>query len=427
MQQIYKKFRRGAESAAKIYYQRVKAFSPNARKYLLSIFVLGAAMGIYRLLFNFYVLSLGYDEAILGNLITASNVTTLIIALPLGYLINIIGRKLSLLLGTAGIGISVLMMILFPSIPMFIAMNIFLGISQSLSGVAMGPFLMENSKGEERTYLFSFSSGLRMTATSIGEWVGGYMPTWFGGWLGVSSMSSLAYSSSLSLIVIGVAISLIPIFLIKNNHLPQNEKSIFAPFAYMRKNPGVLSRLILPMLITSIGAGLIMPFMNVFFRNVHNQSDSSIGLLFAWGSLAMGAGLMVAPILAERYGKIQVVVVSQALSIPFLAMLGFSPWFSLSAIAYYIRLALMNMSSPVYQTFVMEQVDPDSRAMVASLNSMAHHFGWAFSPSISGYIQVNYGFWPAFLITIILYAISIVMYYRWFWRNRVKAKALPST
>lgn len=427
MQQIYKKFRRGAESAAKIYYQRVKAFSPNARKYLLSIFVLGAAMGIYRLLFNFYVLSLGYDEAILGNLITASNVTTLIIALPLGYLINIIGRKLSLLLGTAGIGISVLMMILFPSIPMFIAMNIFLGISQSLSGVAMGPFLMENSKGEERTYLFSFSSGLRMTATSIGEWVGGYMPTWFGGWLGVSSMSSLAYSSSLSLIVIGVAISLVPIFLIKNNHLPQNEKSIFAPFAYMRKNPGVLSRLILPMLITSIGAGLIMPFMNVFFRNVHNQSDSSIGLLFAWGSLAMGAGLMVAPILAERYGKIQVVVVSQALSIPFLAMLGFSPWFSLSAIAYYIRLALMNMSSPVYQTFVMEQVDPDSRAMVASLNSMAHHFGWAFSPSISGYIQVNYGFWPAFLITIILYAISIVMYYRWFWRNRVKAKALPST
>ena len=427
MQQIYKKFRRGAESAAKIYYQRVKAFSPNARKYLLSIFVLGAAMGIYRLLFNFYVLSLGYDEAILGNLITASNVTTLIIALPLGYLINIIGRKLSLLLGTAGIGISVLMMILFPSIPMFIAMNIFLGISQSLSGVAMGPFLMENSKGEERTYLFSFSSGLRMTATSIGEWVGGYMPTWFGGWLGVSSMSSLAYSSSLSLIVIGVAISLVPIFLIKNNHLPQNEKSIFAPFAYMRKNPGVLSRLILPMLITSIGAGLIMPFMNVFFRNVHNQSDSSIGLLFAWGSLAMGAGLMVAPILAERYGKIQVVVVSQALSIPFLAMLGFSPWFSLSAIAYYIRLALMNMSSPVYQTFVMEQVDPDSRAMVASLNSMAHHFGWAFSPSISGYIQVNYGFWPAFLITIFLYAISIVMYYRWFWRNRVKAKALPST
>lgn len=176
------------------------------------------------------------------------------------------------------------------------------------------------------------------------------MPTWFGSLMGVSSMSAAAYSSSLSLIVVGIAISLIPIFLLQDNHLTQSEKSIFAPFAYMRKNPGVLSRLILPMLITSIGAGLIMPFMNVFFRNVHNQSDSSIGILFAWGSLAMGAGLMVAPILAERYGKIQVVVVSQALSIPFLAMLGFSPWFSLSAIAYYIRLALMNMSSPVYQT-----------------------------------------------------------------------------
>ena len=64
----------------------------------------------------------------------------------------------------------------------------------------------------------------------------------------------------------------------------------------MRKNPGKLSKLILPILFTSIGAGMIMPFMNVFFRNVHNLSDASIGVLFAWGSLAMGIGLLCASI-----------------------------------------------------------------------------------------------------------------------------------
>lgn len=408
----------GLISVIKTYYKRIKAFSPNARKYLVHIILFGAAMGVYRLLFNFYILSLGYDEAILGTLITTSSVTSLVSALPMGYLADLLGRKNSLIIGNSLVGISIAMMVLFPSIPMFIAMNIILGAAQSLSGVTMGPFLMENSGEEERTYLFSFSSGLRMTAASVGEWVGGYMPTWFGSWFGVSAMSSNAYAWSLGAIFIGVTISLIPNFMLSRKRLPTSERSVFAPLSFMMKNPGTLGKLILPMLVTSIGAGLIMPFMNVFFRNVHNQSDAAIGVMFAWGSLAMGLGLLIAPALAERYGKIQVVVVTQALSIPFLAMLGFSPWFSLSALAYYVRLTLMNMSSPVYQTFVLEQVDPESRAMIASLTSMAHHFGWAFSPTISGFFQVKYGFWPSFTSTIILYAISIVMYYIWFWRKR---------
>ena len=46
----------------------------------------------------------------------------------------------------------------------------------------------------------------------------------------------------------------------------------------------------------------------------------------------------------------------------------------------------MNMSSPVYQTFIMEHVEPSARATVASLTSMAWNFGWAFSPTISGLV-----------------------------------------
>lgn len=144
---------RGLISVIKTYYKRIKAFTPNARKYLVHIILFGAAMGVYRLLFNFYVLSLGYDEALLGSLITTSSITSLVSALPMGYLADILGRKNSLIIGNSLVGISIAMMVLFPSIPMFIVMNILLGASQSLSGVTMGPFLMENSGDEERTYL----------------------------------------------------------------------------------------------------------------------------------------------------------------------------------------------------------------------------------------------------------------------------------
>jgi MFS family permease len=123
---------------------------------------------------------------------------------------------------------------------------------------------------------------------------------------------------------------------------------------------------------------------------------------------------LLAPPLADRMGKIQLVVITQGLSIPFLVMLGFAPWFGAAAVAYYIRLALMNMSGPVYQTYVMEKVEPSARATVASLVSMANNFGWAFSPTISGWLQVKYGFAPAYLGTILMYALSVYLYWRYF-------------
>ena len=52
---------------------------------------------------------------------------------------------------------------------------------------------------------------------------------------------------------------------------------------------------------------------------------------------------------------------------------------------------------------------------IASLVSMANSVGWAFSPTISGWIQVKYGFGPAFVGTIILYVLSVYFYWRFFW------------
>jgi MFS family permease len=409
------------------YGAHVSAFKPNARWYLLNVIITGAVMGVFRLLFNFFVLSLGFDEAMLGNLITTSSFVALLAALPMGYLSDMIGRKGSLVLSSALLSISILAMAVWPSEPMFYAMNVVSGIAQSLAGVTMSPFLMENSDEHERTYLFSFGQGLQMTMASVGNWIGGYLPTWMGQARNVTATSSIAYGDSVLIIGIGAALAVLPLIFLKSPRMEHSQRAIFAPFQYAAKNPLLLTKLILPMLLTSLGAGLIMPFMNVFFRVVHHQPDPVIGALFAWGSLAMGIGLLLAPPLAERTGKIQLVVITQGLSIPFLILLGFSPILWVGAATYYIRLALMNMSSPVYQTFVMERVEPSSRATVASLTSMSWNFGWAFSPTISGWLQVRYGFGPPFIGTIILYTISVVMYWAFFWRRGENVIPAPAT
>src|SRR5574340_1192356 len=104
-----------ARTTLAVYADRVNAFSPNARLYLSSVIFLGAAIGVYRLLFNFYVLSLGYDQALLGTLVTTSSLTALIAAMPLGYLIDIIGQKRALIFGASAMAIAIIFMVLFPS------------------------------------------------------------------------------------------------------------------------------------------------------------------------------------------------------------------------------------------------------------------------------------------------------------------------
>lgn len=397
------------------YVARVRQFSPNARLYLASAILTGAALGVYRLLFNFYALSLGMNESDLGEFITISSMTALIVALPMGYLADFLGRKKSLILGAGVVAVAIAVMVLWPSKLVFILTNVVMGAAQGLSAVSMSPFLIENSGEEERTYLFSLSSGVQMTAAFIGSSIGGNLPTWIAVRQGVSPTSSSAYAGALGVIAAAALVAIIPLFAMRMPRLEKSQRSLFAPFSYAARHPALLGKLVLPMLITSIGAGLFMPFMNVFFRVVHHQPDPVIGNVLAWGALAMGVGLLIAPIISDRIGKIQLVVITQGLSIPFLVMLGYAPWFWMSALAHYVRLALMNMGGPVYQTFVMEQVEPSSRATVASLVSMAWNFGWAFSPSISGWLQVNYGFAPVFLGVIILYTISVFMYWKYFW------------
>jgi MFS family permease len=416
---------RAARRSAADYAGHIRAFQPNARYYLFNVAITGVAMGVFRLLFNFFVLSLGYDEKILGTLITVSSLTALLAALPMGYLANILGRKASLIISGALVSLSIFVMVIWPVPPVLYAMNVVSGLGQCLGAVSMAPFLVENSREYERTYLFSMGSGLQMAMASLGNWIGGYLPTWVAVSQDVAPTSSTAYAGALLLTGIGSSAALIPLMFLNTPRLEPLEQSVFAPFTYAYRHPVQLGKLILPMLITSIGAGLIMPFMNVFFREVYGQPDPVIGTLFAWGSLAMGVGLLIAPPLADRMGKIQLVVITQGLSIPFLILLGFSPWFWLSAAAYYIRLALMNMSGPVYQTFVMEQVEPSSRAMVASLVSMSWNFGWAFSPMISGWMQVNYGFGLPFLGTIVLYTISVYLYWSFFWRSSKQPHPAP--
>jgi MFS family permease len=393
-------------------------FQRNAWLYLLSAVISGISLGVFGFLFNFYVKSLGYDAELIGSLLTVNSLAALLGALPAGYVSDRLGRKTSLLLSTAVVSLSVLGIVAWNNVAWFYMLNVLRGLAQSLAGVTLGPFLMENSRAEERTYLFSFNAGIQTIAASVANWGGGALPTWAGQALRLTATSAGAYAASIVAIAIISLLTLLPLALLQQQQTARQRGEMpLSPFQYALRRPAMLAKLSAPQLVTSLGAGLLIPFLNLFFNEVHKRPVAEVGLLFSWGSLAMGIGLLLAPPLAERYGKMRTVVVTQALSIPFLILLGFAPWYWVSAVSYLVRATLMNMSGPVYSAFVMEQAEPEARATVASLVNMSWSFGWTFSPTLSGWLQVNYGFQPLFVGTITTYVVAIWMYWRFFLRK----------
>ena len=91
----------------------------------------------------------------------------------------------------------------------------------------------------------------------------------------------------------------------------------------------ILQKLVFTELAISLGAGLLMPFVNVFYKLRFALPDHVLGGLFAASSLAMGLAVMLVPLWVRRMGKVKTIVLTQVLSLPFLLLMGFSPVFTL--------------------------------------------------------------------------------------------------
>lgn len=407
-------------SSLKVYIEKLGLFTRNARLVLVYSGLTGLAFGVFRLLFNFYVLSLGgYDEQFLGLLTSLSSAGSLIVALPAVYLADRYSHK-KIMVTTGWISaLAFAGLVLLPHRGFLIAFNMILGLTMSIRQIVIAPFLMNNTSPDERQYVFSYQYGLNTMASFAGNLVGGLLPGLMGVWASVGPTDSLAYRLALGSMVLVSALAVGPLmFIIGGSSDPSRE--IEMPWTMLWRNGRIIGKLILPNWIIGLGAGMMMPFMNLYYRNVFGKSDSIIGYLMGTGLLAMAIAQFAAPPLADRLGKIRLVVLTQGLSVPFLLMLGLAAWsvprggsvglwFAIAWAAYLFRLAFMNMSGPVYQTFILEQVPEHLQALVASLNNVAFQFGWVLSPQLSGYFQANQGFVPVFISTSVLYVIGIAV------------------
>jgi MFS family permease len=394
------------------YLRQLGSFSRNARLYLLSTVITGLSFSIYMLIFNLYIDSSGYSRSFLGELQSMPNLIALVGAVPAGVLVDYIGRKRALLLANAGRTVASLGIVLSPG-PWWLRLSmITFGVSGSLWMVSGSPFMMENSQVEERNALFSASFGLQTLVGFFGTLVGGYLPTIFGRFLTVDVESAPAYAATMGVTVALSALALLPMFLIEEQ--PRQERmsarSLLLPWRNLSE-PRLAFRIFVPNIVISMGAAILIPYMNLFYKDTYQISDATLGILFSISSVITGTATLASPVLADRWGRIRALVFTQLTSIPFLLTIGFAPLFWVSGVAFWVRAALMNMGNPLYNAFAMEQFTDRERATISGLMGMSWNIGWTVGPYLSGWMQTHpaIGFRPIFVITCSFYAAAILL------------------
>ena len=409
-------------NVAKDYLSRMRKFQKAARLYLFYSFASGLAMGILRLLFNFYVLSLGYDRAFLGTLVALPPLVITFLAIPAGMLSHRFGLRFTLIAGASLMVLSILGASVSTAALALILISLSRGLSRTLLSVSNAPFMTENSRSHERTHLFSVQFATRLAAVFVGSSVAGALPTLIS-WLGpFGPEDAAAYRGALWVCAVVYAIAILP--LLRLPRLPKDEQQARPQpqISDMFRNPKQLFRLFLPQVIIGFGAGVLVPFLNVYFKERFGLSDITIGFLFAFQSAFMALATLAGPVIAQWFRRARAVALVQLLSIPFLILLGYTPWVTTSVIGFLARASLMNMGNPLYTAFAMDHVGTEQRPTASALMQMSWQGTRSFGSFASGQIQEGPGFSAIFPITITCYLLATGLIYFFFVRGKPRSE-----
>jgi MFS family permease len=396
------------------YVQALMRSTLNARAYLAFTFLLSLYVGISNVIFNLYILKLGYDEQSIGLLISVSLIATGIFAFPAAQCCDRMGSKTCLVASGLLTAVSLYLLYTVTSMEMLLVLSVLNGIFATIPTVIGVPFLMENSTPGDRLHLFSVNFGVFVIATMIGTTLGGYLPQFCSQFFAIPQISVEAYRYTLMISLAVAVLSVVPLIFIRDSKRSCRVKGDLRAFLRKLVESKTIRQLVLISSLIGLGAGLIVPFFNVYFNKSLQAGPGQIGIIFSVAQGSMVVGAAVVPYVAAKIGRVTTVTLTYLLSLPFLVMLAFTTNLYLAGGAYILRMLFMNMSSPVSNSFSMEIVGSDEMASVSSLTNTANCFAIAAGSFVAGLLMTCGIYTMPYIGACGFYILTAVLYFKFF-------------
>ena len=383
--------------------------------------------GIWTVMFNLYLLRLGFSTGFVGLFIMVDMLFHGLMAFPAGLLADKIGRRKAFFIATC-ISLIARGVLLFTRDPAaLLVLAAVSGIGEAFHGVAGPPFIMENSEPEERPLLFSLNAMFLMVSRGVGS----ALPLIWAVTLGVPDLDITAAQGVLVASLPLTLIALAPLGLMteKRADLVDSFLDLFALKNVV--NFDSIAKLTLCSLVVGIGFGLATRFFNVFFDLALDASDRQISTIFAVGAIAGAGAILMSGLLVRKWGRVRSIFATQAASVPFLLLMVLVPLaipgLPLVVVFFLLRDAVYSISMPIRNQLSMELTVARERGTTAGMTHMSFDLGGAFGAGLAGaLIGVSAGeaslgvpiseFVPAFVVAAVLTLAAALLYYIFFQR-----------
>ncbi len=175
----------------------------------------------------------------------------------------------------------------------------------------------------------------------------------------------------------------------------------------------------LPTLVIAIGAGLTIPFINLFFFHKFNVDSSGFALIGGFTSLIVASSSLLVPFVKNIFGFEKSIINTQLIAVFALICLATTAYFNqysyilyIAIFFYVMRAPLMNMAAPLTSELIMKFVGKKNQEMLSAIIAAIWSGSWYFSAKIfKNLMDQDYSYSEIFYITSFLYLLGIIFYY----------------
>jgi len=373
-------------------------------------FPVSISIGLRMVILMPYLSLLGFSESQMGLIATVGTLSMAILAVPMGILSDMRGRKAFLASSRLLVAFSDFMFLTLRSFEALLIANFIGGLGASMSSAVRHAFLADKTSGPRRRWAFTASFALASLGSVVGSLLAG-LPDLIRARRGLDLVEA---TRPLFALCMASSLTSFSLVLPVRDERPRPKRR--AKFLTVR-SWDVIGFFCLSQALLGFGAGLVVPWFSYYFFARFGVRLTELGFLFAAAQAAMALGSVSASKMASRLGSIRTVVACQLASVGALLAIPLSPSFTLASAFYVLRAVLMNMATPVLRAYYMGLLKRDERA---SGNALQNSTFWSFrslGTYCSGLIMEAISLDMPFFITSLLYLSSSLVLYGAFGRR----------
>ena len=354
-------------------------------------FLFDSGLFIFFLLYNLYLLDLGFREDFLGWTAGAMALGNIAGSLPCGFFTHKFGLRKTLLVCLSVVPALCAFRSISTSAPWLLALAFLGGAISSLWAVAEPPVVAQITDEKHRAFGFSvvFAAGIGFGV--IAGLVGGYLPEW----LSFVPFGAGPVGGKRAALLVGcglAALALLPASRLRFNPPPAEERRHYPRNRFVFRFFPALA-------IFSFATGAFAPFFNAYFARDLRMSVERIGAIFAGAQLVQVVAILMAPILFRYFGLIPGIMWTQFACAACLIWLAAGKGGWNSVVAYSGYTGFQWMSEPGMYTLLINRVRHGERAGASALNLLVISGARAIAASAAGLAFTRFGY-PAVMVAV---------------------------